>query len=66
MKAPHNFMYMLPTKNLRNPSLPRFEIFPDAQTFCGKPELRYSILAFLKHAKNVSLYIQTEPPIDNL
>ena len=30
--APH-------TQNLNNPSLSRFEVFPNAQLFCGKPDL---------------------------
>ena len=34
--APH-------AQNLHNPSLSRFEIFPQAQTFCGKPEPLYTI-----------------------
>ena len=33
--APH-------AQNPQNPSLPRFEVFPNAQTFCGKPEPLYS------------------------
>ena len=30
------------TQNLNNPSLSRFEVFPNAQTFCGKPDPFYS------------------------
>ena len=33
--APH-------TQNPHNPSLSRFGVFPNAQTFCGKPEHLYS------------------------
>ena len=33
--APH-------AQNPRNPSFSRFEVFPNAQTFCGKPEPLYS------------------------
>ena len=29
-------------QNTHNPSFSRFEVFPNAQTFCGKPELLYS------------------------
>ena len=33
--APH-------TQNPNNPSLSRFEVFPNAQTFCGKPDPLFS------------------------
>ena len=35
VQAPH-------TQNPNNPSLSRFEVFPNAQTFCGKPDPLYS------------------------
>ena len=31
-----------PKSTVENPSLSRFEIYPIAQTFCGKPEPSYS------------------------
>ena len=31
-----------PQSTVENPSLSRFEIYPIAQTFCGKPEPLYS------------------------
>ena len=30
------------TQNPNNPSFSRFEVFPNAQTFCGKPDPLYS------------------------
>ena len=35
IRAPH-------TETPHNPSLSRFEVFPNAHTFCGKPEQLYS------------------------
>ena len=51
INAPH-------TQNLNNPSLSRFEVFPNAQTFRGKPDplhsTHYSVL-FVTHTKGFNL-----------
>ena len=36
------FVYAPHTQHPNNPSLSRFEVFPTAQTFCGKPDPIYS------------------------
>ena len=38
----HPFVYAPHTQHPNNPSLSRFEVFPTAQTFCGKPDPLYS------------------------
>ena len=38
----HPYVHAPHAQNQHNPSLSRFEVFPKAQTFCGKPELLYS------------------------
>ena len=38
----HPYVYAPQTQHPINPSLSRFEVFPTAQTFCGKPEPLYS------------------------
>ena len=50
--APH-------AQNLHNPSLSRFEVFPNAQTFCGKPEPLYSTQysdLFVTYTERVNLH----------
>ena len=37
----HPYVHAPHTQNPNNPSLSRFEIFPNAQTFCGKPDPLY-------------------------
>ena len=36
------YVYAPHTQHPNNPSLSRFEVFPTAQTFCGKPDPLYS------------------------
>ena len=38
----HPYVHAPKTQNPNNPSLSRFEVFPSAQTFCGKPDFLYS------------------------
>ena len=38
----HPYVYAPHTQHPNNPSLSRFEVFPTAQTFCGKPDPLYS------------------------
>ena len=38
----HPYVYAPHTQHSINPSLSRFEVFPTAQTFCGKPDPLYS------------------------
>ena len=38
----HQLVYARHTKHPNNPSLSRFEVYPTAQTFCGKPDPLYS------------------------
>ena len=38
----HSYVHAPPTQNPNNPSISRFEIFPNDQTFCGKPDFFYS------------------------
>ena len=38
----HPYVYAPHTQHPTNPSLSRFEVFPTAQTFCGKPNPLYS------------------------
>ena len=38
----HPYVHAPHTQNPNNPSLSRFEIYPTAQTFCGKPDPLYS------------------------
>ena len=38
----HPFVHAPHTRNPNNPSLSRFEVFPNAQTFCGKPDPLHS------------------------
>ena len=38
----HPHVHAPDTQNPNNPSLSRFEVFPNAQTFCGKPDPLYS------------------------
>ena len=38
----HPYVYAPHTQPPNNPSLSRFEVFPTAQTFCGKPDPLYS------------------------
>ena len=38
----HPYVYAPHTKHPNNPSLSRFEVFPTAQTLCGKPDPLYS------------------------
>ena len=43
IKGTSNLYVHVPhTQNPHNPSLSRFEVFPNAQNFCGKPGLLYS------------------------
>ena len=66
----HSLSYILRiTQNPHNPSLSRFEVFPNAQTFCGKPDpLFYTIFRsfcnlcrWFQHAYRITesyIYIQ--------
>ena len=38
----HLFLHASHTQNPNNPSLSRFEVFRNAQTFCGKPDPPYA------------------------
>ena len=38
----HPYVYSPHTQNPNNPSLSHFEVYPTAQTFCGKPDPLYS------------------------
>ena len=38
----HPYVHAPHTQNPHNPSLSRFEVYPTAQTFCGKPGPLYS------------------------
>ena len=38
----HPYVYAPHTPHPNNPSLSRFEVFPTAQTFCGKPDPLYA------------------------
>ena len=38
----HPYIHAPHTQNPNDPSLARFEVFPNAQTFCGKPDPLYS------------------------
>ena len=38
----HPYVHVPHTQNPNNPSLSRFEVFPNAQTFCGNPDPLYS------------------------
>ena len=38
----HPYIHAPHTQNPNNPSLSRFEVYPYAQTFCGKPDPLYS------------------------
>ena len=38
----HPYVYAPHTQHPNNPSLSRFEVFPTAQTFCGKPDPLHS------------------------
>ena len=38
----HPYVYAPHTQHPNNPSLSRFEVFPTAQTFCGKPDPLFS------------------------
>ena len=38
----HPYVHASHTQNPNNPSLSRFKVFPNAQTFCGKPDPLYS------------------------
>ena len=38
----HPYVYAPHTQHPNNPTLSRFEVFPTAQTFCGKPDPFYS------------------------
>ena len=38
----HPYVYAPHTQHPNNPSLSRFEVYPTAQTFCGKPDPLYS------------------------
>ena len=37
----HPYVYAPHTQHPNNPSLSRFEVYPTAQTFCGKPDPLY-------------------------
>ena len=41
-RTTHPYVHSPLTQNPNNPSLSRFEVFPNAQTFCGKPDPLYS------------------------
>ena len=38
----HPYVHAPHTQHPNNPSLPGFEVYPTAQTFCGKPDPLYS------------------------
>ena len=59
----HPYVYAPHTQHPNNPSLSRFEVFPTAQTFCGKSDSLYSTQysdLFL-HILTVSICIQDNP-----
>ena len=59
----HPYVYAPHTQHPKNPSLSRFEVYPTAQTFCGKPDhnihfILQNIQIFLLHTLMVSICIQ--------
>ena len=64
----HPYVYASHTQHPDNPSLSRFEVFPTAQCFCGKPIflwflwcILHNIQTFLLHILTVSICIQDNP-----
>ena len=55
----HPYVYAPHSQHPNNPSLSRFEVYPTAQTFCGKPDPLYSTQysdLFVKHPHGFNMH----------